>query len=219
MNKKVDAATLKALFSTSELPGWNAQHFMSPTFRDEQLKLNADFEHEAAVGIILFYKNEDLSVLFIQRTEDKGPHSRQIAFPGGTRESGEELLETAYREIDEEIGISKINLKYIGTLSSLYIPVSRFMVYPFVFFCNELPGLKLCDEEVEGVLIYNVNKFLMPEVLSSTIIQLKNKDYKVPCFKVQDKIIWGATSMIWNECLTILKPILNEQNKTSRTNI
>lgn len=219
MNKKIDAATLKAIFSTSELPGWNAQHAMSPTFRDEQLKLNTEFEHEAAVGVILFYKNDELSVLFIRRAEEKGPHSRQIAFPGGTRESGEELLETAYRELNEEIGVKNNDLKFIGTLSSLYIPVSRFMVYPFIFFCDILPDLKLCEKEVEGVLIYTVNEFLLPEVLSSTTIYLKNKEYKVPCFKMHDNIIWGATSMIWNECLTMLKPILNEQNKTSRTNI
>lgn len=214
MSERIDAHNLKTLFFNSDLPGWSAQSTMSPSFYDKKLLVNTNFEHEAAVGVILFYRNNNLSVLFIKRTEDnKSPHSKQIAFPGGTRKSDEPLLETAYREIDEEIGISKIQLKFIGTLTSLYIPVSRFMVHPYVFFCPELPKLKLCKKEVAEVLIYSVNNFFMPEVLSTTTIQYENKSYYVPCFKLQDTIIWGATSMIWNECLAILKPILNEQNQ------
>lgn len=213
----IDEHTLKALFSTAELPGWNAHHFLSPSFRDEQLKINAQHKFEASVGIILFYHNEELSVLFIQRTKDKGPHSGQMAFPGGTRENNEDKLQTAYREIQEEIGIYPSELHYIAPLSSLYIPVSSFLVYPFVFFCNHLPTLKLNKSEVENILIYPVRVFFEKERTSSTTIFLNKKEYQVPCFIMDETIIWGATSMIWNECLSILKPFLNEQNQSTRT--
>jgi 8-oxo-dGTP pyrophosphatase MutT (NUDIX family) len=213
----IDEHTLKALFSSSELPGWNAHHFLSPTFRDEQLKINAQHKFEAAVGIILFYHHHELSVLFIQRTKDNGPHSGQIAFPGGTKENNETLLQAAYREIEEEIGIHPSILHYIAPLSSLYIPVSRFMVYPFVFFCNHLPPIQPNKSEVETTFVYPVRVFFEKEHISSTTIFLNQKEYQVPCFLMDETIIWGATSMIWNECLSILKPLINEQNQSTRS--
>lgn len=217
MAPTINEHILKALFSTAELPGWNAHYFLSPTFREEQLKINATHQHEASVGIILFYNNQELCVLFIQRTKNSGPHSGQIAFPGGTKESNENHLKTALREINEEIGITQNELHYIAPLSSLYIPVSRFMVFPFVFFCKKVPNFKINKSEVENILIYPVKIFFEKERISSTTIFLKHKEYQVPCFIMDNIIIWGATSMIWNECLTILKPLLNEQNQSSRT--
>ena len=219
MFAKINVQRLKSLFSSVELPGWNAQHLFSPAFRDEQLKINAQHQFEAAVGIILFYQNNELSVLFIKRTPDPGPHSGQIAFPGGTKEANETHLETAYREIEEEIGIKKQDLIFIGSLSSLYIPVSKFLVFPFVFFCEHLPDLKLNKAEIDTILTFPVKKFLNADVLSTSTIYYNQKEFQVPCFLVNDIVIWGATSMIWNECLSILKQIVNEQNQFTRTTL
>jgi len=217
MSAKVNAQKLKALFTNVDLPGWNAQHIFSPTFRDEQLKNNSQHQYEAAVGIILFLQNNELSVLFIKRTPDPGPHSGQIAFPGGAKEVNETHLDAAYREVEEEIGIKKQDLTFIASLSSLYIPVSKFLVFPFVFFCEQLPALTINKTEVEKILIFSVKDFLNSDVLSTSTIYYYQKEYLVPCFLVNDNIIWGATSMIWNECLSILKQIFNEQNQITRT--
>lgn len=210
MKTPINEKTLKAIFLTTELPGLNAHHFFSPTFRKEQLKINPKHKHEAAVGIILFYYKQELSVLFIQRTKDHGPHSGQIAFPGGTRKHNEQSLDTAFREIEEEVGIHRSYIQYIAPLSPIYIPVSSFLVYPFVFFSNDIPTLKPNKIEVEDIFIYPVKSFFDNEIISSTTIYFNRKEYQVPCFIMDKIIIWGATSMIWNECLSILKPYLNE---------
>ncbi|MGQ9846381.1 MAG: NUDIX hydrolase [Bacteroidales bacterium] len=210
MKTLINEHTLRAIFSTSELPGWNAHHFLSPTFREEQLKINPTYKHKAAVGIILFYHEQELSVLFIQRTKDNGPHSGQIAFPGGIKEPNEHELDTALREIEEEIGIHRSNLKYIAPLSPIYIPVSSFLVYPFVFFSNDVSSLKPNKSEVDDIFIYPIKAFFDNEKISTSTIYLNQKEYQVPCFIMDKIIIWGATSMIWNECLNILKPFLNE---------
>lgn len=215
----INEHTLKSLFSTAELPGWNAHHFLSPTYRDEQLKIHPQHQQEAAIGIILFYQKNELSVLFIQRTKDDGPHSGQIAFPGGAKESNENIIDTAYREIEEEIGIQRSMLAYIAPLSSLYIPVSRFMVYPMVFFCKQIPALHINKTEVENISIYPVKLFYEKERISSTTIFFNQQEYEAPCFTMNETIIWGATAMIWNECLNVLKPLFNEQNQPTRTNL
>jgi len=204
----VDKSSLKSTFSGT-LPGWIAQKVLCPPFRNEQLKINCIHKQEAAIGIILFNLNNELKVLFIERTNDGGPHSGQIAFPGGSKDlKDKSLIDTAYREIYEEIGIAKESLEYIGELSSLYIPVSQFLVYPYVFYCTNFPNTIINFNEIKALHVFPVIDFYKKGILTKSIINQNNCFYEVPCFVINNIIIWGATSMIWNECLTILKPLL-----------
>ncbi len=155
----IEASLLKLALSYP-LPGWTAQKIMCPPFRDEQLKKNNTSKQDAAVGIILFSKDKLLKVLFIERTNDGGPHSGQMAFPGGGRDiKDKELIETAYREIYEEIGIIKENLEYVGKLSPLYIPVSQFLVYPFVFYCKNFDNVNINFKEISALHTFHVKDF------------------------------------------------------------
>lgn len=202
---------LSQLFS-QKLPGWDAHKHMCPPFRDEQLELFASYQHEASVGIILTAKNDELFVIFIERTNDGKAHSGQIAFPGGKIDHCDaSALETAYREIFEEIGIDKEHLHFIREISSLYIPVSRFLVYPFVFFCHQLPNLLVNPDEIQRIYIYPVKDFYQKEICTFTTSSFNHKPYTVPCFRMGNTIIWGATAMIWNECLTLLKPLFSHE--------
>ncbi len=199
---------LKHIFA-QPLPGWNAQQLMSPPFRDEQLKPSSQPVHNAAIGIIFFVENKELYILFIERSHDGGPHSGQIAFPGGAKDQNDDtLISTALREIHEETGISPNNLELLGPLTPLYIPVSRFMVYPFVFYTSHLPPLQINTFEIKKALFFPVSLFFNESVLSTTTIQLNGNFYTVPCYRIDQTIIWGATSMIWCECLTLLKPLI-----------
>ncbi len=193
------------------LPGWNAQRIMSPVFREEQLILHDTPEQEAAVGILLFEQYDELQVLFIERTQDGGPHSGQIAFPGGAKdELDPNLKETALREIQEEIGLTTDTMSFVGSLSPLYIPVSKFLVYPFVFFLSEEPKPIINTSEVNAVYTFPVKNFYDEKVSGQTTIKLNGCAYQVPCFIIDGIVIWGATSMIWNECLTLLKPLFGK---------
>ncbi len=198
---------LGQLFS-QKLPGWDAHKHMCPPYRNEQLELFASYRHKASVGIILTAKNNELYVIFIERTNDGKAHSGQIAFPGGKIDFNDtSALETAYREVFEEIGIDKQHLLFIREITSLYIPVSQFLVYPFVFFCQQLPNLLVNPHEIQHIYIYPVQAFYRPEVCTFTTLLFNDKPYTVPCFKIENIIIWGATAMIWNECLTLIKPL------------
>ncbi|MCX7861864.1 MAG: CoA pyrophosphatase [Bacteroidales bacterium] len=204
-------AALTQVFN-QKLPGWDAHRHLCPPFRDEQLELFRSPQYEASVGIILTIMHNKLSVLFIERTNDGGPHSGQIAFPGGKIDYADKTpLHAALREVNEEIGLQKHSLHFIRQLSSLYIPVSQFLVYPFVFFCQNLPELAVNKEEINQTIIVPIDAFYRKEVLTFTNFLFKNKSYAVPCFKVNETIIWGATAMIWNECLTLLKPLFQHE--------
>ena len=61
---------------------------------------------EAAVLIPLHGWPDDPGLVFTERRHDLRRHAGEISFPGGRRDPGEELLETALREAEEEIGLA-----------------------------------------------------------------------------------------------------------------
>ena len=77
-------------------------------------------------------------ITFIKRQEYNSVHSGQVAFLGGKYEKHDaDIIETAYRETEEEIGISRNKIQITGELSSLFIPVSAFDVHPFIAFTKK----------------------------------------------------------------------------------
>jgi 8-oxo-dGTP pyrophosphatase MutT (NUDIX family) len=164
---------------------------------------------DGSVLIILYPEASHWNTVFIKRTTDKGPHSGQMAFPGGMFESDDKsLYETALREAEEEVGIDSKQVNFIGKLTPLHIPVSNVIVNPFIVTLPSRPILNANSNEVDEIFETPINIFLNKEVLSYFTFEYKEKTYKAPSFIVGKYTIWGATAMIWNEFLTIYKKTL-----------
>ena len=54
-----------------------------------------------------------------------------VCFPGGHREQGETLVETALRETEEEIGISQKDIRLLGK-SDFMLTIYRGMIQPYI---------------------------------------------------------------------------------------
>lgn len=155
----------------------------------------------SAVGIHFFF-TEEPTLLLIERPKTMRKHAGQIAFPGGKQDEGDkDLAETALRESNEEIGINPVNLKPIGSLSPVYIPVTNFLVHSFVFIHEEKPELQINPDEVNEVLEVTLSEIFSVKSKSFADIELENGLIlkNTPCFTIQNKIIWGATSILLNE--------------------
>lgn len=189
------------------LPGRDAQLKMAHITR--RLYVEAPKEaRQAAVLATLFQKNEEWHVVFIERNaNDRDHHGGQISFPGGKYEPGDgSLLFTALRETEEEIGISKSDVKILGGLTDLYIPVSNFQVHPFVGYLDYQPEYRLQLEEVSGVLEVPVAVFHRNDIRKTTDIRISRQLTlrNVPYFEVEGKILWGATAMMMAELVELL---------------
>ena len=90
---------------------------------------------DAAVSLCFFPdSNYETRLPFILRNNYEGVHSNQISFPGGKKEKlDEDLIETARRETNEEIGLNRDEMKLQFKLTDIYIPTSNFLVRPYVF--------------------------------------------------------------------------------------
>lgn len=129
-------------------------------------------------------------------------HAGQIALPGGRIEKGETALETALRETWEEIGITSDQIVILGSLSEIYVQVSRFQIHPFVGWLDKKPEFVINENEVEKTISFPLK--LTTNSFEEVELETLTGTLKVPCFRFEDEIIWGATAMILSELKDIL---------------
>jgi 8-oxo-dGTP pyrophosphatase MutT (NUDIX family) len=183
---------------TQALPGAVSHRKMLPLNREltatpeETIRIK-----HSSVLLLLFVENEELNACLIKRPAHMKHHAAQIALPGGRIEKGETALETALRETWEEIGITSEQIEILGSLSEIYVQVSRFQIHPFVGWLNKKPEFLINKKEVEKTISFPVKliKTSFDEVELNTISGL----LKVPCIAFEEEIIWGATAMILSE--------------------
>lgn len=193
--------SLKTRFN-EPLPGPEAQFEMAHINRQKpDLNQIIPGNYKSSAVLLLLVKREDGFIIpLTERHTYIGAHSGQVSLPGGKREESDESLQhTALRECTEEIGIEK-GVHIIGELTPIYIPVSNFVVNPFVaVFTDESINYELNTKEVKSLLELNLSDLKRPELVKQTTVDANGYKLKTPYFDVQGKVVWGATAMILNE--------------------
>lgn len=186
-----------------DLPGKKAHVKMAPCVRNQFI--STEKSQKAGVLIILYPKNQELYIAFIQRTEYNGPHSGQISFPGGKSEKTDpDIIHTALRESHEEIGINPEMVNVLGQLTPLLIPVSNFLVYPVIGFYKNTPVFKVDPNEVKKVIEIKLKDLLNTENCTSKEFKYGDLSFVAPIYNPDNITIWGATAMILSELLEII---------------
>ncbi|MBT6764771.1 MAG: CoA pyrophosphatase [Prolixibacteraceae bacterium] len=186
-----------------KLPGSFSHRKMLPPNRKLFVPNEENNIKHSSVHLLLFADNQELTACLIKRTTHMKHHAGQIALPGGRIEKGETHLETALRETWEEIGISPEQIQILGSLSELYVEISRFLIHPFVGWLERKPQFTIDRNEVEKTILFPLLKFKN----SIDRIELESFTGKlnVPCISFNGEIIWGATAMIVSEFYDVLE--------------
>lgn len=190
-------------------PNYEAQQRMAPFKigdRIEMLTQNPN-PRKGGVMILIFNRNEEAHIALIRRPEYDGVHSGQIAFPGGSHdEADKDMEETALRELYEEVGISKQQVKVVGEISQVYIPPSKFLVSPFVGVLEGEAAFKKDDFEVAEVLEVPISLLFDDSIIKNGTVKVGNGDFtlKAPYFDVFGHKVWGATAIMLSEFKAIL---------------
>ncbi|UMB61583.1 CoA pyrophosphatase [Lutibacter sp. A80] len=197
--------------SNAETGGLKAQFKLAPDIRKEfsEEKIKASNPRKAGV-LAIFYPDTkgELHILLTLRASYKGVHSAQISFPGGKLDPKDSSLQhTALREAKEEVGIAEKDITIFKKMTEVYIPPSNFIVTPFLSYLDYTPKFTK-NYEVEALIEVKLSDLLSDSAVSSTILSTSYaKEINVPCFKLNNYIVWGATAMMLNEIKELIKII------------
>lgn len=197
-----------------ELPGEAVQFKMAPIERLQELKRIArEKETAKRAGVMsLFYPSENFEtkLILILRKTYKGVHSAQVGFPGGKLEvEDDSIQDAALRETEEEVGVSRETISVLKKLTEIYIPPSNFFVQPFLGITTEAPKFVPQEEEVEALIEVALKDFMNDaNIISQTLSTSYASSIKVPAFKLNGHVVWGATAMMLNEVRELLKMVL-----------
>lgn len=196
-----------------ELPSVSAHIKMAPLERIKILENgyeNTINARKAAVMMLFYPKKGVTHLVLIIRNEYSGVHSSQIAFPGGKVEDFDlDLTATALRETFEEIGIPSEKIKVLRDFSSIYIPPSNFLVFPFLGIASVELDFILQKEEVAGIIELPLSMLLDESIVINKSFETSYaKLIDVPVFQIGEHSVWGATAMMLSELKDALKIVL-----------
>ena len=153
----------------------------------------------AAVAAILREGSLGPEVLFIRRAERDGdPWSGHMAFPGGRFEAGDsDLLRTAVRETDEEVGVDlERSAELLGALEDQDATgrggLLGWPIRPYVFQLVSAPTFSL-SQEVTELVWTPLTRLTSGENRTTVSIQYKGVDYDLPGWDLEGRVVWGLT--------------------------
>lgn len=159
-------------------------------------KITGENLKASAVLIPLFYNQGQYYILFTERSDEVNFHKGQVCFPGGTQElSDSSLLQTALREIEEEISLKAKDVEILGELDDSVTLTSNYVISPFVAFIPHPYPFKAEGREIREIFSVPLS-FLMDEA------NFKQDSY---AYEYAGHIIWGATAGILKQFIDLLK--------------
>jgi 8-oxo-dGTP pyrophosphatase MutT (NUDIX family) len=210
------AARLEAALQRP-LPGAAAQERLAPVPRREWPSGFNPARIRNAAGLLLVFPKEETAprapgvfpdrdaahIILTVRAEGLR-HGGQVSLPGGVVDPGETFEQAALREAHEEVALALDEVRVLGALTPLDIPVSGFRLHPVVAVHDTRPQLTPSDGEVARILEVSVESLLDPRHFVTTDRSRDGVAYRVPAFRVANVEIWGATAMVLAEFLSLL---------------
>jgi 8-oxo-dGTP pyrophosphatase MutT (NUDIX family) len=149
-----------------------------------------------AAVLVPVIARDPLTILLTERTPHLAAHAGQIAFPGGKPDPGDlGPADTALREAEEEIGLSRDYIEPIGFLD-VYRTGTGFAVTPVVGLV--MPGFQLSLNTNEVAAAFEVPMSFLMDPANHRIdaLRLGGHDRRFYAMPYGDRYIWGATAGI-----------------------
>ncbi len=166
---------------------------------------------KSAAVLIALVNNTDemnisgLQVLLTKRASHLKHHPSQISFPGGKVEpTDKNLIHTALREAQEEIGLSPEAVTIIGQLPN-YEVISGYQVTPIVAIIDSPQYYQKDANEVDEIFQVPLQHLLQPENHRSIISYRNGDHHNVHFFPYKHYNIWGATAAMLKDLVDHIK--------------
>lgn len=186
--RSLTPAALRARFANP--PAWEPEVWAERKFADRE-----PAQASVLVGIVT---REQPTVILTERTTHLSTHSGQVAFPGGKRdESDRDVVHTALREAQEEVGLNPSHVEVLGTMPT-YTTGTRFIVTPVVALVDPGHELKANADEVADVFEVPLAFLMNPahHHRHHVVTEGFRRDwFSMPYMDgITERFIWGATA-------------------------
>jgi 8-oxo-dGTP pyrophosphatase MutT (NUDIX family) len=166
----------------------------------EAATLDVHGRTDAGVLVPLYEHDGETHAVFTRRRDDLRRHAGEISFPGGRAdEPDEDLIRTALREAEEEIGLPPDAVEILGALQPTPTIATNYSIYPFV-------------GRIEPGHVWRPSATEVAEVLELSLDDLRagygrrrllrrGVPFRTDVYVVGDNLIWGATARILGDLL------------------
>lgn len=174
-------------------------------FTDLTASLDDEKLRPAAVMMPLLSYRGRWHLLLTHRSESLVEHRGQVAFPGGAREAGDrDLLWTALREAQEEIGVQPQDVTVFGHLGDMPI-VTGYCIRPYVGEISWPYPIQVNRDEVENVFIVPLHWLTDPDHRTVRYRNYAGREIPVIFFDhYEGHQLWGASAEMTCELLRAL---------------
>jgi len=183
------------------------------------------FYREFAVLVPLVAVKGELHLLFEVRSESLKNQPKEICFPGGKMESGENPVDCAVRETCEELNIAPEQIEIYGPLDYL-VMYHNMILYPFLGCLSSVDPQKIQfnRDEVSDVFTVPLQFFIETKPIEHFVYNKTHTPEDFPFHMIpngrnypwhvgkrpvlfypyQNQIIWGMTARIINNLVHII---------------
>jgi 8-oxo-dGTP pyrophosphatase MutT (NUDIX family) len=164
----------------------------------------ADGGRPASVLLLCDPSKPGVPLLFVLRSPDLREHPGQIAFPGGSAEPDDaDVVATALREANEELGIDPENVEVLGLLSPFATVVSDRWLTPVIGLERSPSQLRGDGFEVAEWFRIDIADLLVAPH-SVRVLERDGVRRNVHFYEASQRVIWGVTGGILHELLVLL---------------
>ena len=187
------------IFSFNET---NIRKNLYPCNSNSRITLNDDFFTPSAILFpIIPHKDKPYELILIHRSDRGTRHRGEISFPGGKFEpiTDKSMRDTALRETEEEIGVSRENIKVLGCLND-FPTMTKYIITPYVGIIDKNEKLVRQEREVQKIIKIPIDFFINKESFREQAIEIEGRKFPIFYFNYKDKednelhTVWGATA-------------------------
>lgn len=158
---------------------------------------------EAAVLVPLI-KTPNPELLLTLRAQGLSTHGGEVAFPGGRRDPQDpDLVFTALRESQEEVGLDPTLVELTGELSPL-VSKHGIKVTPYVGVIPSQLEFIANAAEIESIFSVPLEFFAQDPRHSTHRIDYLGQSWYVPSYTYADYKIWGLTAVMVVELVNVI---------------
>lgn len=162
---------------------------------------------DAAVLVPLYLDAGELHAVFTKRRDDLRRHAGEISFPGGRQDfASEDLIVTALRETEEEIGLAPSEVELVGALAPTPTFVTGYRIHPFVGVIK--PGHAWMPQPTEVEEVLELPLAALRRGFELKRLVRRGVPFKTATYTADGHFVWGATARIVGDLLGRLAPVL-----------